>query len=156
MLWDPARREVQRGVPAPIPWGRCSPPAAVRLPARSMVEAMQPGEQSRSHRMPTRARQASARQAAQALGTAAAHRQTKWRDGRWLRQARQGDKKQNSGAVLVGKAGDGDNPPMAESSVAPGTVSTGTLSDWFTTPLGRYLLAREQAYFDRTLADIFG
>jgi SAM-dependent methyltransferase len=44
---------------------------------------------------------------------------------------------------------------MGESSVAP-DVATGTLAEWFTTPLGRYLLAREQAYFDRTLADIFG
>ena len=31
-----------------------------------------------------------------------------------------------------------------------------TLADWFATPLGRYLLAREQAWFDRTVADIFG
>jgi SAM-dependent methyltransferase len=34
-------------------------------------------------------------------------------------------------------------------------VST-SLADWFATPLGRYLLAREQAYFDQTVADIFG
>ena len=27
---------------------------------------------------------------------------------------------------------------------------------WLTTPLGQYLLAREQAYIDRTVADIFG
>jgi SAM-dependent methyltransferase len=45
---------------------------------------------------------------------------------------------------------------MAESSTVPVTVSTGTLAEWFATPLGRYLLAREQAYFDRTLVDIFG
>jgi SAM-dependent methyltransferase len=45
---------------------------------------------------------------------------------------------------------------MGESSVGPQAVSTGTLADWFTTPLGRYLLARERAYFDRTLSDIFG
>ncbi len=31
-----------------------------------------------------------------------------------------------------------------------------SLADWFTTPLGTYLLAREQAYFDQTVADIFG
>lgn len=31
-----------------------------------------------------------------------------------------------------------------------------TLADWFRTPLGGYLLAREQAWFDRTVADIFG
>ena len=30
------------------------------------------------------------------------------------------------------------------------------LGAWFGTPLGRYLLAREQAWFDRTVADIFG
>jgi len=45
---------------------------------------------------------------------------------------------------------------MAESSAAPGALSTGTLAAWFATPLGQYLLAREQAYFDGTLADIFG
>lgn len=31
-----------------------------------------------------------------------------------------------------------------------------TLAEWLTTPTGRYLLAREQAWFDRTVADIFG
>lgn len=31
-----------------------------------------------------------------------------------------------------------------------------SLAEWFGTPLGRYLLAREQAWFDRTVADIFG
>ena len=31
-----------------------------------------------------------------------------------------------------------------------------TLAEWFETPLGRYLLLREQAWFDRTVADIFG
>lgn len=30
------------------------------------------------------------------------------------------------------------------------------LAGWFETPLGRYLLAREQAQFDHTVADIFG
>ena len=29
-------------------------------------------------------------------------------------------------------------------------------SEWWTTPLGDYLLAREQAYFDDTVADVFG
>ncbi|MCC6377398.1 MAG: class I SAM-dependent methyltransferase [Burkholderiales bacterium] len=42
----------------------------------------------------------------------------------------------------------------ASSERAPG-VST-TLADWFATPLGRYLRGREQAYFDQTVADIFG
>src|SRR4029077_7643837 len=44
---------------------------------------------------------------------------------------------------------------MESSSGLPDHVPT-TLSGWFATPLGRYLLAREQAYFDRTVADIFG
>jgi SAM-dependent methyltransferase len=30
------------------------------------------------------------------------------------------------------------------------------LSDWFKTPLGAYVLEREQAYFDEVVADIFG
>jgi len=30
------------------------------------------------------------------------------------------------------------------------------LAEWFTTPLGCYQLAREQDFFDRTVADIFG
>jgi SAM-dependent methyltransferase len=29
-------------------------------------------------------------------------------------------------------------------------------SEWLATPLGQYLLAREQAYFDQTVVDIFG
>jgi SAM-dependent methyltransferase len=45
---------------------------------------------------------------------------------------------------------------MAESSAVPPTLSTGTLAAWFATPLGVYLREREQAYFDVTLADIFG
>ena len=31
-----------------------------------------------------------------------------------------------------------------------------TASEWFATPLGQYLVAREQAYFDRAVADVFG
>src|SRR6202140_2254589 len=45
---------------------------------------------------------------------------------------------------------------MGESSTASASVSTGTMAAWFATPLGRHLLDREQAYFDTTLADIFG
>jgi SAM-dependent methyltransferase len=37
-------------------------------------------------------------------------------------------------------------------STAPGA----TLADWLATPLGRYVVEREQAYFDQTVADIFG
>jgi SAM-dependent methyltransferase len=44
---------------------------------------------------------------------------------------------------------------MDASSRVEGGVST-TLADWFESPLGRYVLAREQAWFDRTVADIFG
>ena len=44
---------------------------------------------------------------------------------------------------------------MDAPSGAPVPQAT-TLSDWFATPLGSYLLAREQAWFDRTVADIFG
>ena len=29
-------------------------------------------------------------------------------------------------------------------------------AEWFATPLGQYLLAREQAYFDKAVADVFG
>jgi hypothetical protein len=45
---------------------------------------------------------------------------------------------------------------MAESSIEASVLSTGTLAAWFATPLGAYLQSREQAYFDHTLADIFG
>ena len=31
-----------------------------------------------------------------------------------------------------------------------------SLSEWFASPQGNYMLAREQAYFDRTVSDIFG
>ena len=31
-----------------------------------------------------------------------------------------------------------------------------TLNDWFATPQGQYLLAREQAFFDHAVVDIFG
>jgi SAM-dependent methyltransferase len=34
------------------------------------------------------------------------------------------------------------------------TVSS--LSDWFVTPQGQYVMAREQVYFDNTVSDIFG
>jgi SAM-dependent methyltransferase len=31
-----------------------------------------------------------------------------------------------------------------------------SLSDWFVTPQGQYVMAREQAFFDNTVSDIFG
>jgi SAM-dependent methyltransferase len=33
---------------------------------------------------------------------------------------------------------------------------TCSATEWFATPLGRHLLEREQAYFDRAVADVFG
>mgnify|MGYP003349025129 FL=1 len=35
-------------------------------------------------------------------------------------------------------------------------VNSSDAEAWLQTPLGRYLLAREQAYIDNTVADIFG
>jgi SAM-dependent methyltransferase len=35
-------------------------------------------------------------------------------------------------------------------------MPTHTLQDWFTTPLGQYLLEKEQAYLDDVIPDIFG
>lgn len=35
-------------------------------------------------------------------------------------------------------------------------LSAQSLSDWLVTPQGNYVLAREQAFFDRTVSDIFG
>ena len=37
-----------------------------------------------------------------------------------------------------------------------GELQTHLLADWFSTPLGKYLLEREIAYFDAAIADIFG
>ena len=44
---------------------------------------------------------------------------------------------------------------MREPSAAGDTLSMG-FADWLSTPLGVYLQKREQAYFDETVADIFG
>ena len=38
----------------------------------------------------------------------------------------------------------------------PANSSWHDASEWFSTPLGRYLLEREQAYFDKSVADVFG
>ncbi len=35
-------------------------------------------------------------------------------------------------------------------------MSTDSLRNWFQTPLGAYLLEREQAYYDQAVADVFG
>jgi hypothetical protein len=35
-------------------------------------------------------------------------------------------------------------------------MPTNTLQDWFATPLGQYLLEKEQAYLDDVTPDIFG
>jgi SAM-dependent methyltransferase len=45
---------------------------------------------------------------------------------------------------------------MSSSSEVHGELSTESLSAWFDTPLGEYVLAREQKYFDNIVADIFG
>jgi SAM-dependent methyltransferase len=52
-------------------------------------------------------------------------------------------------------AGIGIIAAMDASSQPAAAVST-TLADWFAAPLGNYLLTRELAWFDRTVADIFG
>lgn len=36
------------------------------------------------------------------------------------------------------------------------TNDIASAADWFATPLGQYLLAREQNYFDQAVADVFG
>jgi SAM-dependent methyltransferase len=38
----------------------------------------------------------------------------------------------------------------------PEPAGANGIAEWIETPLGRYLLEREQAYFDRVVADIFG
>ena len=35
-------------------------------------------------------------------------------------------------------------------------MSTASIAEWYDTPLGRYVLAREQEYFDAEVTDIFG
>jgi SAM-dependent methyltransferase len=42
------------------------------------------------------------------------------------------------------------NPSVSTANPPPG------LSTWFSTPLGRYLMERERAYFDAEVADVFG
>ena len=41
-------------------------------------------------------------------------------------------------------------------SIDAPALAAATLTEWFDTPLGRYVHAREQDYFDRTVADVFG
>jgi SAM-dependent methyltransferase len=46
-----------------------------------------------------------------------------------------------------------------DAPVAPAPVAApaaATLAEWFDTPLGRYVHAREQDYFDHAVADVFG
>src|ERR671915_2352408 len=35
-------------------------------------------------------------------------------------------------------------------------INNTDLSEWLATPLGSYLVGREQSYFDRAVADVFG
>ena len=56
---------------------------------------------------------------------------------------------------LSANAGMGIISGMDASSGPTAGLST-TLGQWFATDLGQYLLAREQAYFDQAVTDIFG
>ena len=38
----------------------------------------------------------------------------------------------------------------------PGPEASRAAAEWFATPLGQYLLEREQAHFDKAVADVFG
>src|SRR5690349_21418715 len=38
----------------------------------------------------------------------------------------------------------------------PEAITSNDVSEWLATPLGQYLAEREQDYFDRAVADIFG
>jgi SAM-dependent methyltransferase len=38
----------------------------------------------------------------------------------------------------------------------PGAITPNDVSEWLASPLGQYLVEREQDYFDRAVADIFG
>jgi len=60
--------------------------------------------------------------------------------------------------VIVAKGGDGGNfdHDQGLSGMPDCKTTSESLSAWFDTPQGRYVLAREQAYFDRTVSDIFG
>ena len=46
--------------------------------------------------------------------------------------------------------------PNSPSNDVPANGSNASLHDWFHTPLGAYLLAREQAWLDQVVPDIFG
>ena len=46
--------------------------------------------------------------------------------------------------------------PISPSNDVPANGSDASLHDWFQTPLGAYLLAREQAWLDQVVPDIFG
>jgi hypothetical protein len=45
---------------------------------------------------------------------------------------------------------------MSINDAAPATQDAVTATQWLATPPGRYVLDREQAYFDNAVADIFG
>ena len=46
--------------------------------------------------------------------------------------------------------------PDPAAVAAPSTTATADAAVWLQTPLGQYLLARERAYIDKTVSDIFG
>ncbi len=46
--------------------------------------------------------------------------------------------------------------PAAPAPVSASPSAAASLAAWFDTPLGRYVYAREQDYFDRAVTDVFG
>jgi SAM-dependent methyltransferase len=45
---------------------------------------------------------------------------------------------------------------MHAAVAANAAIGPAAFADWLATPLGQYVLAREQAYFDQAVADVFG
>ena len=65
----------------------------------------------------------------------------------------------NAGMGIIAIMDASSGPAAGVSNEVSAEVSTEVstpLAEWFATNLGQYLLAREQAYFDQTVADIFG
>jgi SAM-dependent methyltransferase len=46
--------------------------------------------------------------------------------------------------------------PTQEPSQSPNLPGTSTWDDWLASPPGQYVLSQEQAWFDKTVADVFG
>ena len=58
--------------------------------------------------------------------------------------------------LQCGNGGDVEHGASGSWAMPNCNLSAQSLSEWFTTPQGGYVLAREQAYFDRTVSDMFG